>query len=132
MVEDILGSLEWSFVLPSYCPISEDAVEFASDASGTWGCGAWCDTEWWQFEWPRDLQRDIAFKELFAVVLAVAAWGSQWRGIRVLGRCDNEAVTAVLRSRSSRDPHLMHLLRCLFFIEAEHCLSVILQGWTMI
>ena len=55
------------------------------------------------------------------MVLAVAAWGSQWRGIRVLSRCDNEAVTAVLGSRSSRDPHLMHLLRCLFFIEAEHC-----------
>jgi len=25
-------------------------MEFASDASGTWECGAWCQDKWWQFE----------------------------------------------------------------------------------
>ena len=38
---------------------------------------------------------------------------------------DNQAVVAALSNRSARDPHLMHLLRCLFFQEAhsgfEHC-----------
>ena len=32
--------------------------------------------------------------------------------------CDNQTVVAVMNSRSSRDRHLMHLLRCLFFYEA--------------
>jgi len=40
---------------------------FASDASGGWGCGAWCDDQWWQLEWPTGNQSGIAFKELFAV-----------------------------------------------------------------
>lgn len=32
--------------------------------------------------------------------------------------CDNQVVVACLRSRSSRHKGLMHLLRCLVFIEA--------------
>ena len=96
------------------------AVEFASDASGSWGCGAWCQSQWWQLRWPEGLERDIAFKELFAVVLAAAVWGRGWCGERVRGHCDSQVATDVLRARSSRNPELMHLLRCLFFIEAEH------------
>ena len=33
--------------------------------------------------------------------------------------CDNDAVVAVMRSCSCKDPALMHLLRCLFFFEAR-------------
>lgn len=48
------------------------------DASGCYGCGAWSGTEWWQFKWPTGgIQRDIVFKELFAVVLAAETECSQ-------------------------------------------------------
>ena len=100
-------------------PTVEPSIEFASDASGHWGCGAWCQDRWWQLQWPQSCELGIAFKELFVVVLSAAAWGKGWRGCQVLGHCDNEAVTHVVRSRSSKNPQLMHLLRCLFFIEAE-------------
>ena len=33
--------------------------------------------------------------------------------------CDNKSVVAVMKSRTSRNPHFMHLSRCLFFIEAS-------------
>ena len=46
-------------------------------------------------------------------------WGKEWRGRRILAHCDNEAAVHMLASRSSRDTQLNHLLRCLFFIEAE-------------
>ena len=55
-------------------------IEFASDASGSWGCGAWSGSSWWQFQWPDGTNSDIAFKELFAVILSAALWGRYWRG----------------------------------------------------
>ena len=96
-------------------------LEFTSDASGSWGCGAWSDDNWWQFKWPASLQIGIAFKELFAVVLSTAVcWGPQWKGRRVRGYCDNQSVIDMLLSRTSKEQHIMHLLRCLFFIEAKY------------
>ena len=101
-------------------PPPTDLIEFFSDASGTWGCGAWGkDMQWWQFQWPDRVEQSITFKELFAVVVAASVWGKRWHGRRVLVHCDNEAAVHMLASRSSRDAQLNHLLRCLFFIEAE-------------
>ena len=95
--------------------------QFASDASGTWGCGAWHGSSWFQWQWgvlSRNL--DIAVKELLPILLAVLIWGPAWRGQSVLCYCDNQAVVAILRSRSCKQQGLMHMLRCLFFIEAAH------------
>ena len=105
----------------AFSPPSAGApVEFASDASGSWGCGAWCGKQWWQWSWPPRDSEGIAFKELFAVVVSAVVWGKHWSGQHVLGHCDNEAVTIMLASRTSKHPGLMHLLRCLFFIEAQY------------
>ena len=106
----------WVTSLPA---VMSPACEVTSDASGHWGCGAWSQRAWFQFEWPEVARpRHIAFKELFAVVLACATWGKLWRDTRVRCRCDNQAAVCALTSRSCRDPTLMHLLRGLFFIEA--------------
>ena len=102
-------------------PCETPTVVVTSDASGYWGCGAWCQTSWFQYQWPERTDRHhIAFKELFAALLAAAAWGPQWKGIRVLWRCDNQAAVQAVSSRSCRDRSLMHLLRCLFFLEAYY------------
>jgi hypothetical protein len=37
-----------------------------------------------------------------------------------MAKCDNTAAVAVVNSRTSRDGDMMHLLRCLFFIEAKY------------
>ena len=58
---------------------SPSRVEFASDASGGWGCGVWWEKEWFQFQWPKQAkEHHISFLELVAVMLACAAWGPQW------------------------------------------------------
>ena len=99
----------------------QPTIEFASDASGRWGCGAWCGNEWLQVRWPdSSIDLPIAVKELVPIALAGATWGRKWRKQKVRCLCDNEAVVAVMSSRTSRQPHLMHLLRCIFFIEAQH------------
>ena len=102
------------------------AFEITSDASGSWGCGAWSQTSWFQLQWkePED-RHHIAFKELFAVLVACAIWGSRWKGTRVRCWCDNQAAVHVVASRSCRDPTLMHLVRCLFFVEAWYQFDLI-------
>ena len=98
---------------------AQPAFTVTSDASGSWGCGAWSGTSWFQFEWPQSVQsHHISFKELFAGLLACAAWGSRWRGSRVQWLCDNQAVVYAVTGRSCRDQPMMHLIHCLFFLEA--------------
>ena len=60
----------------------------------------------------------ITCKELIPIVLACATWGHAWRGNAITCHCDNQAIVACLRSRSSKHAGIMHLLRCLVFFEA--------------
>ena len=62
----------------------------------------------------------IARKELIPIVAASMVWGQRWRQQRVRVHCDNEAVVEVIKAGYSREPYLMHLLRCVFFITAFH------------
>ena len=95
-------------------------VSLTSDASGSWGCGAWSGNEWFQLEWcDHSRALHISAKELIPILVAAVVWGSQWQGQRVIAYCDNMAVVAVMNNRYCRDPALMQLLRCLSFIEAR-------------
>ena len=106
--------LPWAQQLP--------VVEMASDASGSWGCGAWHGTHWFQVQWDdRLVEASIMVKELILVVIAVDLWGARWSNCLVRCFCDNQAVVAFFRSRSSINRHIMHMLRVLAFVEATHC-----------
>ena len=111
---------DWNGV--SFLSISSLLTTVISDASGSWGCGAF-DTrsgQWFQLQWPESwLSINIAIKEMIPIVIATALWGSQWSGGQVHFLSDNAAVVSALSSRAARDPHLSHLLRCLFFYEAH-------------
>ena len=97
----------------------EKEVLLTSDASGSWGCGAWSNSDWFQLAWDQASQQfQIAIKELIPVLIAAVIWGKKWKKYSVVANCDNEAVVVILNSRYSKDPHLMHMLRTLFFIEA--------------
>ena len=72
-----------------------------------------------QLEWPTAaLHYHISFKELFAGLVACSIWAKRWRGCRVQLWCDNQAAVHAVNSRSCRDPAMMRLVRCLFFLEA--------------
>ncbi len=107
-----------SFLLPlSHLP----QLEMFSDASGSWGCGAWHQSCWFQVQWDaRSHSLSIAEKELIPIILACDTWGNEWQGKKIICHCDNQAVVACLRSRTSKQEGLIHLLRCLAFVEAEH------------
>ena len=93
-----------------------------TDASGTWGCGAFWEGRWFQVGWqqfPAFAASSIAVKELLPIVLAGALWGSQWGGLTVQFNCDNEAVVTIIASGAAKDDCLAHLLCALFFVEAK-------------
>jgi hypothetical protein len=98
----------------------------ASDASGSWGCGAWHLGHLFQLQWDTDSAHlPIMVKELLPVVIqACAIWGLAWGTHCVIVHCDNQAVVACLRSRTSHDSHIMHMLRTLAFVEATYDFSL--------
>lgn len=116
-----LFAVEWngtSFLTP---PTHLPLRQLASDASGSWGCGAWFESHWFQLQWDvRSKALPIVVKELLPIVLAGAVWGPQWAGTNVHCLCDNQAVVACLRSRTIREKHCMHMLRTLAFVEARY------------
>ena len=91
-----------------------------SDASGSWGCGAYQDPYWFQLEWsPRLLQLPIAVKQLIPVVLAAATFGHRWSGKVVKFAMDNAAVVEVIKVTYSKELHMMHLIRLLVFFAVK-------------
>ncbi len=100
-----------------HAPKAAPDVTFSSDASGSWGCGAIWDNRWLQCAWNGWWEeQSIAVKELLPIVLACAIWGPQWQHRQVLALCDNTSVVHIIRSRTSRDCTIMHLLRTLHFL----------------
>lgn len=97
-----------------------------TDASGGWGCGGYWDEHWFQLQWNDHwLETAIAPKELLPILIACAIWGHRWGRKVVLARSDNQATVSVINSRSCREPEMMHLLRCLFFLEAKYQFKLI-------
>lgn len=95
-------------------------VFVTSDASGSWGCGAYERDQWFQLQWPPSMADcHISIKEKIPVVLAAATWGKQWSNKSVRFQSDNAVVLALLNSGSSKEETLMHLMRCLCFIMAK-------------
>ena len=123
-----LFASEWNGVsfLPS--PALLPLRQLASDASGSWGCGAWFRSHWFQLPWDdHSAGLSIMVKELLPIVLACAVWGREWEKSCVQCLCDNQAVIACLRSRTTRERHCMHMLRTLAFVEARHDFTLRVQ-----
>ena len=121
----------WAMFLPKWNGKSmlrqPDPRHFiTSDASGSWGCGAFSSSgSWFQLQWPSSWSHyHIAAKEMVPVVIAIAVWGADWPSQPVLVHSDNMAVVCAISSGSAKDPLLMHLLRCLHFFLAHFDISL--------
>ena len=93
---------------------------FFSDASGTFACGAFMAQQgWFQLQWPDGWQSiHITAKELVSIVIAATVCGPHWSRKSICFRPNNMAVVDLLKSGTSRDQLLMHMLHCLAFYSA--------------
>ena len=83
-----------------------------TDASGSQGFGAIFKTHWFSGTWPEGLKHfQITLKELFPIVLALEIWGPLLRNQCLIFHSDNEAVVHIINKQSSKDKHIMCLVR---------------------
>ncbi len=95
-------------------------VSLTSDASGSWGCGAYWGTKWFMLKWSGPVAEcHITTKELVPIVMATALWGEKWRGQTVQVWCDNAAAVSIVNHGLTRDKQAMHLTRCLAYTMAK-------------
>ena len=95
-------------------------MQLFTDASGTNGWGAYWSGKWLQGRWSEtQLQMDITWKELFAIVMAVHTWGALWQRQKILIHCDNLPVVAIWESGSTRAKETMALVRLLYYCAAR-------------
>ena len=50
--------------------IHSQQLVLTSDASGSWGCGAYFESHWFQFQWPEYAPANIATKEFIPILFA--------------------------------------------------------------
>lgn len=130
----------WQSFLPSWNgtaffidPNSVNArqMELYTDASGTHGCGAYYQGNWFHHNWqPHQRlsnQISIQWQELFAILAAALTWGHLWRGKKVQFNCDNMSIVHAWTGKTSKQPRIMTLLRQLFLVAANNNFSVSLK-----
>ena len=101
----------------SLFPPCGTTIDVYSDASGSFGCGAFCSQFGaFQVQWPPSWSTtDISVKELVPLIIAAALWAPSWTGHRICFHVDNMAVVAIIQKQRARDNSLTHFLRCLSF-----------------
>lgn len=114
------------FLLPNWTPAPD--LHLYTDSSGAIGFGAYCNGEWFNGKWSlTQAHHSIQYKELYPIVLAALIWGHRWSTLKVRFECDNQAVVHSIVAGTSHCPHMMHLLRNLFYIAANHNFTVSAQ-----
>ncbi|KAL1939199.1 hypothetical protein VTO73DRAFT_10240 [Trametes versicolor] len=91
---------------------SRPQVSLHTDASGTKGAGGVLADMWFAVRIPRRYrQRDIKFKEFYAIIYAILCWGDRFRGRHILFHTDNTDVHAAISNLTIRSEPMMELLR---------------------
>jgi hypothetical protein len=71
--------------------------------------------------------KPINWRELYAIVKDIAAWGHFLCNNKLLLHCHNESVTAIINSGTSRDQDIMKLVRILLYMCAYYNIECICQ-----
>ena len=119
----------WRIFLPCYngvlimwpeCHMEPDQV-VASDACLSGLGGMMGGEEYFHLKLPQEWAgKNVAYLEMWDIVVCLKVWGSKLRGKRVVMNCDNEAVVAVLNHGRSRDAFLQGALHEVVFLLATY------------
>ena len=105
-----------SFFYDSYLTDASD-IELFTDASGSYGYGAFYQGKWFSVPWPVDLPKvgeddmSIAFMELVPIVTAVNIWSQTWCRKRICFHSDNQSTINIIKKGRSTSPLIMKLMR---------------------
>ena len=106
-------------------------LDLYTDASGSLGCGAYYQGQWFHHQWQPHQQLSktisIQWQELFAIVAAALTWGHLWSRLKIRFFCDNLPIVQAWEGKTSRQPRIMSLLRLLFLTAAKGNFTVTLK-----
>ena len=67
---------------------------------------------------------NIAWKELFVILIAVQSWGIHWTKQNIIFHCNNQAVVDIWEKGASHDDNIMALVYQLYFGVAQYNINV--------
>ena len=96
-------------------PATSHTLQFYTDASDQ-GFGTLYGKRWLFSPWRGGVvaQANINVRKLFAIVAALLAWGEAWLNKQIVIYTNSLVITCVWRTGTSRDKHVMGLVRFLF------------------
>jgi hypothetical protein len=75
------------------------------------------DDEWFSLELnPEEKQMIIAWRELYAIVLACTTWGHKLCGRKLIIHCDNATICDIVNSGTTKNRDIMCLVRVLYYV----------------
>jgi len=100
---------------------SSSHLKFYTDAAQSLGFGIVFGRKWAHGKWPSDwTHKNIAFLELFPIVLGVRMWGDSLANKRILFFTDNDSVVHVINQQTFENKESLYLLRQLFLTCLQH------------
>ena len=92
--------------------VTSSSVELFTDAAGSKGYGAIFGKHWFCGAWPASwTSLNIAFLELFPIVLSLHIWGPLMANRCVVFYTDNAAIVDIINQQTSKHPLVMILVR---------------------
>ena len=100
--------------------IQPDSV-LATDASLVGAGGVmWYSNKYYRVSFPEQwAYKNIAYLEMWAILIAVKVWGHELSGKKLILKCDNQAVVAVINNGRSRNLFLQEAMRELLYMCAK-------------
>ena len=94
-----------------------------TDASGSWGCGAFFYPHWFQYAWPAEWAPiNIMAKELVPIIISCAIWAGP--PYLHTSKHNFNAIIKAWSLPSTKAYQKMYLLRCLWFITASFDIDI--------
>lgn len=101
--------------------LSSSVLSLYTDAAASLGYGAVYSSYWFYGDFPLQCRNlNITLLELYPVVVAVNVWGYLWKNHCVRFFTDNQALVHILNRQTSKDKHIMKLVRCLVLACLHH------------
>ena len=123
----------WLAYLPSWNGVSmlfdtvwttSNQLELFTDSSDV-AIGAYFNGAWFYEILDAKLRLlSINWREMYAIVVAIATWGKQLVSKRLLIYCDNLSVCYILQKGTSKSENIMDLVRQLFYICAHYNIEI--------
>jgi hypothetical protein len=95
-----------------------------ADASNL-GFGACYNCMWLQERFPPEWEGiHITVKEFYPILVLISMFGSSLRNCNVVFKCDNQAVCFIINKQTSKNKHVMIILRKLVLILIEYNINI--------